>query len=143
MTTAQPSNYHTVTPYLLVSAIEPQIDFLKAALGAETSEAIKGSDDQLVHAEVRIGDSTVMIGRAQGEQAPLPCMLYVYVKDVDASYHKALAAGARSVKEPTDAFYGDRSAGVADLHDNQWWIASQVEKLDNQELQRRALESGA
>lgn len=139
----KPDKYHTVTPYLRVAAVEPQIAFLQASFDASTSEQIEGPDKHVVHAEVRIGDSVVMMGRAGEDQGSMPCMLYVYVEDVDQSYARALAAGATSVQEPRDAFYGDRNAGVEDLHGNHWWLASQVEEVAPDELQRRAREQGS
>ena len=78
---------------------------------------------------MRIGDSVVMLGDAHGEHKPLQMMLYVYVDDVDATYQRALAAGAASVQAPADQFYGDRSGGVKDPFGNLWWIATHIEDV--------------
>src|ERR1039458_7839000 len=115
-----PDGYHTVTPYLTVADAEAQIDFLKRAFGGE--ETFRHSDDKgkATHAEVRVGDSILMIGQARDQWVPKPAMFYLYVEDVDAVYQRALAAGAKSVQKPADQVYGDRSGGVEDSLGNQW-----------------------
>ena len=90
------------------------------------------------HAEVRIGDSMVMMGEASDAWKPMPSALYLYVADVDVAYRRALAAGGTSTMEPMDQFYGDRSGGVKDPAGNIWWIATRVENLSREELERRA-----
>ena len=89
---------------------------------------------------MRLGDSVVMIGQAREEWPARPAALYVYVEDTDAIYKRALAAGGRSVMEPRDTFYGDRNAGVEDPSGNQWWIATHVEDVPPEEMERRAKE---
>jgi uncharacterized glyoxalase superfamily protein PhnB len=121
-----PSGYHTVTPYLLVPDVEQQLDFLTAAFGAGVTTRHQAPDGRVNHAEVQIGDSRVMIGRAQAEWPAMPCMLYLYVDDPDVWYAKALGAGATSVREPRDEHYGDRSGGVKDAAGNQWWVARRL-----------------
>jgi uncharacterized glyoxalase superfamily protein PhnB len=91
-----------------------------------------------MHAEVTIGDSVIMMGEPMGEFKPMPCMIYVYVEDTDAVYKQALKAGATSVMEPADQFYGDRNAGVKDMAGNLWWIATHVEDVAPEELEKRA-----
>jgi PhnB protein len=105
---------------------------------AEEFERLAAPGGRIGHAEVRIGDSVVMMGDARGEHAPMQAMLYVYVDDVDATYQRALAAGAATVQPPTDQFYGDRSGGVKDAFGNMWWIATRIENLTPEELKRRA-----
>jgi PhnB protein len=134
-----PPGYRTVTPYLVVKDIEALITFLKDAFGAEESERVPGPDGVTRHAEVRIGDSVVMMGAAQEGYPPLPAALYLYVEDTDASYASALQAGAESLMEPADQFYGDRNAGVRDSQGITWWIATRVENLTAEELRKRAL----
>ena len=90
-----------------------------------------------------IGDSYVMMGRAQDEFPPLPCMLYIYVPDTDATFAQALTAGAKSMQEPQDMFYGDRNAIVADPTGNTWCIATHQETLTPEELAKRAEETCA
>lgn len=132
-----PEGYHTVTPYLVVPDAAGLIDFLKRAFGAQELERMAGPDGSVRHAAVRIGDSMVMLGGASGEWKPLPAMLYLYVEDTDGTYARALAAGATSVMEPADQFYGDRNAGVKDASGNLWWIATHQEDVPHEELVRR------
>jgi uncharacterized glyoxalase superfamily protein PhnB len=133
-----PEGYHTITPYLVVRNAGGLIDFLKQVFDAEETERMQRPDGSLMHAEVRIGDSVVMMSEATGENAPLPAMLHVYLEDTDAAYRRALAAGATSLREPADQFYGDRTAGVQDAFGNQWWMATHIEDVSPEEMQRRA-----
>ncbi len=87
---------------------------------------------------MKIGDSIIMMGEAAGQWKPLPSMLYVYVPDTDATYQRALQAGGRTLREPRDEFYGDRTAGVEDPCGNQWWIGTHIEDVAPEEMQRRA-----
>lgn len=121
-----PEGYHTVTPYLIVADIPRQIEFLQKAFGAEETGRSATPEGDVNHAEVRIGTSRVMMGRAQEKWPAMPAMLYLYVEDVDSLYHRALEAGGTSVRELTDEPYGDRVGGVQDSHGNQWWIATHV-----------------
>lgn len=91
-----------------------------------------------MHAEVKIGDSVIMMGEPMGDFKPMPGSIYLYVKDTDATYRKAIQAGAVSIMEPADQFYGDRSAGVKDPLGNFWWIATHIEDVPPEELARRA-----
>jgi uncharacterized glyoxalase superfamily protein PhnB len=133
-----PDGYHTVTPYLVVEGVDELIDFLKQAFDAVETERLPGPDGKVGHGEVRIGDSVVMMGEASGEWKPMPGMIYLYVNDTDATYKRALDAGATSVMEPADQFYGDRNAGVKDASGNMWWIATRKENVSPEELRRRA-----
>lgn len=119
-----PEGYHHVTPYLLVADVGEQLDFLLNALGAEEIMRQELDDGTVNHAEVKLGDSRVMMGRAQASYPPMPAMLYVYVDDVDVAFARAVKGGATAVREPQDEPYGDRAAGVADPAGNQWWLAS-------------------
>lgn len=98
-------------------------------------------DGTIQHAEVKIGDSIVMLAEACDPWKPRPSMLYLYVNDVDATYQRAIEAGATSLREPATHFYGDRSGGVEDPTGNHWWIATHVEDVSPEELQRRAAEA--
>lgn len=135
---AIPDGYHTITPYLMVQGAGQLIDFLKLAFDAQETERITAPDGAIAHAEVRIGDSIVMMSDAGGERVPMPSGLYLYVNDTDAVYKSALRAGATSIMAPADQFYGDRSAGVKDPVGNQWWIATHKEDVSPEELKRRA-----
>ncbi len=79
-----------------------------------------------------------MLGEASGQWKPRPSTLYLYVNDTDATYHRAIEAGATSLKEPVNEFYGDRAAGVQDPVGNFWWIATHIEDVSPEEMQRRA-----
>ena len=135
-----PEGYHTVTPYIVVDDVDRLLDFLNAAFDATEKERVPSQDGRTGHAEVTIGDSYVMMGRAQEGFPALPCSLYLYVADTDATYAQALAAGATSVQEPVDMFYGDRNAGVKDPAGNTWMIATHQENLTPEELAERAKE---
>lgn len=132
-----PDGYHSVTPYLMVNGVTELIDFLKAAFDAVETERLPGPDGKVGHAEVRIGDSVVMMGEG-GQYGPMPAAIYLYVNDVDACYTRALAAGATSLMEPADQFYGDRSGGVKDPFGNLWFVATRKEDVSPEELSRRA-----
>src|SRR3974390_2880876 len=103
-----PDGYHTVTPYLVLENASRAIEFLKRALGAEVTFMMKGDDGSVRHAEVKVGDSMLMLGQAGGEWKARPMTFYLYVPDCDAVYKQAIAAGAKSLHEPANQFYGDR-----------------------------------
>jgi uncharacterized glyoxalase superfamily protein PhnB len=135
----RPEGYHTATPYLVVPGVAKLIDFLKQAFGAEERERMAQPDGRIMHAEVKIGDSIIMMGEPTPEMMEqIPAMIYLYVPDADATYQKALRAGAKSVMEPADQFYGDRSGAVEDPSGNKWWIATRKEELSQEEIGRRA-----
>lgn len=133
-----PKGYHTITPYLVVQGAAQFIDFLKQAFGAEEILRMTQPDGTIMHAEVKIGDSGVMLGEAGGENKPMPAMLHLYVEDMDGAYRRALQAGATSLREPADQFYGDRIGGVRDSFGNQWWLATHIEDVSADELAKRA-----
>lgn len=133
----RPEGYHTVTPYLVVRDAEGLMKFVKQVFHAEEVERMEHADGRIRHAELRIGDSIIMLGEALDDSARMPAMLYLYLEDITPVYQRALAAGARSLREPTDEFYGDRSAAVEDRFGNQWWLATHIEDVPAEELQRR------
>lgn len=132
-----PDGYHTVTPYLIISGASKLISFLKQAFNANEIDRME-HDGAIIHAAVQIGDSRIMLSNSNEQWKPLPCMLHLYVNDVDKIYQEAIKAGAVSLREPTDEFYGDRTAGVSDFSDNQWWIATHKKDLSKEELARLA-----
>jgi uncharacterized glyoxalase superfamily protein PhnB len=133
-----PEGYHTVTPYLVVRDADKTIRFLEKAFGAEVAfEPLRRPDGKIVHVEVQIGDSRVMMADESKEHRAMPSILYVYVPNVDASYQLALAAGGKSNKEPQDQFYGDRTASVRDLSGNLWEIGTHQEDVSPAELKKR------
>jgi PhnB protein len=133
----KPHGYRAVSPYLVVENIPTVLAFLKTVFGAQEREQLRLPDGTVNHAMVTIDDSTIMLGAARGAQKPSTSTFYVYVKDTDAVYRAALAAGATPLVEPTDQFYGDRNAGVRGPDGNSWWIATHVEEVPHAELLRR------
>jgi PhnB protein len=133
-----PDGYHTVTPYLIVNGVPRLLDFLQQAFGATELTRAPRPDGSIMHAEVAIGDSRVMMGEPPPSSPSMPGCVHLYVVDTDALYHLALQAGATSLREPTDQFYGDRMAGVQDPLGNHWWIATHTEDVPPAELARRA-----
>ena len=120
------TSYRTVTPYLVVSNADDELAFLKAAFGGTEVLCHRNADNSVMHAEIKIGDSLVMLGQAGGPWTPHRAGLYLWVEDVDATYARALAAGATSESEPEDKPYGHRNAGVIDSNGITWWIGSPV-----------------
>ena len=134
---AVPEGYPAVAPYLIVEGAAQLIEFLKAVFGATESFRMLHPDGSIGHTEVRIRDSVIMLSEARAQWKAMPTMLHLYVEDVDAIYASALAAGATSVQEPKNQFYGDRSGGVRDMCGNLWFMASHVEDVSEAEIQRR------
>jgi uncharacterized glyoxalase superfamily protein PhnB len=124
----KPEGYTTVSPYLITSSAERVIAFVTRTFNASTQRRFDLPDGTIMHAELRIDDSVVMLGEAGGDWPPVPCHIHVYVPDVDATYQRALAAGGIPVQEPTQREGDpDRRGGVKDPGGNTWWIGMQVE----------------
>jgi PhnB protein len=132
-----PAGYSTVCPYLVAEDAKALAEFMKTVFGAEEKLVMAGPGGMIMHGEMRIGNSVVMFANSCEQATATNTMLHVYVDDVDACYKRALDAGASSEREPTDQFYGDRTAGVKDAHGNSWYIATQVEEVAPEELKRR------
>ena len=137
-----PEGYHTVTPYLAVEGAGRVLEFVKQAFGAEELFRMDTPDGKIGHAEVKIGDSVVMVADASTSDAGVAMagMIHLYVDDIDKTYARALEAGATSLREPADQFYGDRTGGVKDSAGNHWWIATHVEDVPPEEMATRAQE---
>lgn len=134
-----PEGFHSVTPYVTVKGAPKTIEFLKKAFGARLDhEPVKRPDGAIMHATLKIGDSMVMLAEESEQAKATPTTLYLYVPNADTVYETAIKAGGKSVMEPTDMFYGDRSGGVKDPAGNSWFIATHKEELNSQELQKRA-----
>jgi PhnB protein len=118
--------HRTVTPYLVVPDADAELAFLKAAFGATEVVCHRNPDGSVMHAELAIGDSLIMLGQAGGQWVPRTAALYLWVPDVDVTYARALASGATSESEPEDKPYGHRNAGVVDRNDVTWWIGAPV-----------------
>ncbi len=133
-----PDGYHAVTPYLMVQGVPKLVDFLKQAFGAaETGERVTLPDGSVMHTEVRIRDSVVMMGEANAQCPAMPTMLALYVEDCDSVYRRAVSAGAKSMSEPADQFWGDRGGAVTDPSGNTWWITTHKEDVAPAEMKRR------
>jgi uncharacterized glyoxalase superfamily protein PhnB len=110
----------------VVSDADAELAFLKAAFGGAEVNCQRTADHTVMHAEITIGDSLVMLGQAGGPWKPRTAALYLWVEDVDATYARALQAGATSESEPEDKPYGHRNAGVIDQNGVTWWIGAPV-----------------
>lgn len=133
----RPAGHPAVTPYLIVPDAEAALRFMESVLGAKDTEVTRDPGDRIRHASVRLDGSMIMVAEANAQWPAMSAMLFVYLPDVDAAYSKALAAGAQSLQEPRDAFYGDRSAGVKDANGIQWWLATHIEDVGPEEMERR------
>jgi len=133
----RPRDHNVVSPYLVVEGAARLLDFMKHTFGAQELHRMAMPDGTVRHAEARIGDTVIMLGEASTEAPVRPAMLHVYVPDADAVYRRALDAGARSLREPSDQFYGDRTGGVQDPFGNQWWMATHKEDVSAEEMARR------
>ena len=135
---AIPDGYHTVTPYLVVQDAEATMHFMKHVLGAtELLAPMRREDGSIMHSELLVGTSPVMLAASTPEWAPSPAMLYVYVADADEAYRKAMELGGISLMEPTNQPHGDRYGMVLDSQGNQWCMAQMLEKVSEEELRAR------
>jgi PhnB protein len=132
-----PDGYRTLTPFLNVKGLGKLIDFLKQAFGAEEIMRMPGPDGAVIHAEVNIGNSRVMLGEIMQSNTPSSSYFYLYVGDADAAYKRALGAGAKSVSEPSDQFWGDRMGTVTDPFGNTWSVATHQEDPTPEEMAKR------
>lgn len=119
-----PDRFTAVTPYLLVPDVDAQVDFMERALGAKLHYKMPMPDGKSGHAEMSINGAIIMMGCAGGPYPPMPCMVYVYVDNVDAVHAQAVAAGGKATQPVQDAFYGDRVGNIVDPHGNHWCIAT-------------------
>ncbi|MEX0778684.1 MAG: hypothetical protein WD491_01840 [Balneolales bacterium] len=122
----QPKEYNTVTPYLAIREAEKLIRLLEFIFDAERHKEMRDKNGVLIHAEIKIGDSILMIGDVQDKFEPFPAMLYIYCDEVDEIYRKALDSNAESIELPTDQDYGDRRCAFRDFAGNTWYVATQV-----------------
>jgi PhnB protein len=133
-----PEGYRAVTPWIISRDTAGLLDFVKEAFGAEEIARVPNEDGTIGHAEFRIDDSIVMAFDARGGWPDTPGFFRLYVEDGDVVYRRALEAGAVSVTEMTDLFFGDRVGRVRDPQGNVWWIQILVEKVDAEEMEKRA-----
>jgi len=145
--TAVPAGYHTVTPQLTLDNAAPAIDWYKRALGAEEGSRAVGPDQKIMHSELRIGDSRIMVNDAMmGGKGPKtlggsPASLWIYVDNADALFNRAVAAGAKPLDGPmgkvSDQFWGDRCGAFTDPQGYTWTIATHTEDLTPEEIRTR------
>jgi len=147
---AIPEGYHTVTPYLILNAAGEAITFYKRALGAEEDLRMEDPGDKVHHAEIKIGDSRIMLADEHPELQALspktvggsPVSIHLYVEDVDGAVERAVAAGAKLIRPVADQFYGDRVGGIEDPFGYRWFIATHKEDVSIEEIRRRAETQG-
>jgi PhnB protein len=148
-TQAVPEGYHTVTPQLTLDNCSQALEWYKKALGAEDVQVFAGPDGKVMHAEMRIGNSKIMLNDAMmGASGPKalggsPASLWIYVADCDALFNRAVAAGAQvlpGMGAMQDQFWGDRTGSVTDPHGYKWTIATHKEDLTPEEMQKRGAE---
>jgi PhnB protein len=143
-----PKGYHSVTPYLVMQGAAKALDFYKQAFGAVELFRMPGPDGHIGHAEIKIGDSPVMLADEMpqmGFRGPkaiggTPVSLMIYVENVDAVFPRAIAAGAKELRPVKDQFYGDRSGTLEDPFGHVWTISTHKEDLTPEEIGRRAAE---
>ena len=139
-----PDGYHTVTPYLIVKNAGSAIEFYKKAFNANETSRLPGPGGRLMHASLRIGDSTVMLVDEMPEHGALgpkslkgsPVAIHLYVEDADATAAQAVAAGARTIMPVTDMFWGDRYGAVVDPFGNKWSFGTHLKDLTPEEMQK-------
>jgi len=129
--------FHTITPYLVVQNAPRLIEFLSAAFSGELISRMNRPDGSVMHAEMRIGDSMLMMGEAVGEFGPMPTSIYLYVPDCDAVHQRALAAGGTALSPVRDMPSGERYGGVKDPCGNLWWVATHVADFSPEEQEKR------
>lgn len=140
-----PDGYHTLTPYMVVRGASEAIEFYIKAFGATEVMRMPMPDGNIAHAEIRIGDSVVMMSEENpmwGTKSPQTlggsaCSLMFYVDDVDAVFAQAIAAGATEKMAVTNHFYGDRSGSLVDPFGHEWMISTHVEDVPPEEMQKR------
>ena len=142
-----PEGYHSITPYLGIDKAAEAIEFYKKAFGATVVMRLDMPDGKVGHAELRIGDSPIMLASPCAEmplgtpgEHPASVGLHLYVADVDAQYKQAIAAGGTAISEPKDQFYGDRSGTVKDPFGHVWFLATHKEELTEDQIRQRAKE---
>lgn len=142
---AIPDGYHTLTPYLVCQGAADAIKFYEQAFGATETTRMPGPDGSVMHAELRIGTSMLMLGDENPERGALspktvggsPVSVFIYTEDVDALFARAVAAGAQGVAPPDDMFWGDRFAQVVDPFGHTWAMATHKEDVSPEEMGRR------
>lgn len=139
-----PDGFHTVTPTLIIKNTDKAIEFYEKAFGAEVILRMAGPNDSVMHAEIKIGDSIVMMGEewpGHHVQSPITIKgttgtLNIYVNDVDTAHKKAIEAGAKEIMPPADMFWGDRFSAIMDPFGHSWSLATHIKDLTPEECQK-------
>lgn len=134
--------YPGITPYLVTDDSQRLVEFITDGLGATEVLMMRQGDGTVAHAEFALNGGVVMLSQASAEYPAMPAMLHLYVANVDAAFARAVAAGGKALREPTDMPYGDRSGGLLDPCGNQWWLATQLEQLSVEEMDARMKAAG-
>jgi uncharacterized glyoxalase superfamily protein PhnB len=129
--------FHSITPYLLASGASRLVEFIGAAFGGEVIFRKERPDGSTMHAELRVGDSMLMLGEVSDPFGPMPASIYLYVPDCDTVYQRALSSGGISVFPLMTLPSGERYGGVKDPCGNVWWVATHVEDVTPEEEERR------
>lgn len=146
-----PEGYHSVTPYLSLQNASAAIEYYKKAFGAEETVRMEGPDGKIGHAELKIGDSFIMLAdefpgtesRSPKSLGGVSSSLMIYIEDVDSVFKRAIAAGGKQTRPVTDQFYGDRSGTLVDPFGHVWTVATHVEDVEPEEMGRRAAAEAA
>ena len=139
-----PEGFHSVSPTMVIKNAAEAIEFYQKAFGAELIMRLNGPHDSIMHAEIRIGNSMIMIGEEwPGHHVKSPTTLngttlslHIYVRDVDAAHKRAIAAGAKEIMAPADMFWGDRFSSVTDPYGHSWSLATHVKDMTEEECQK-------
>ena len=131
-----PEEFSTLSPHLMVDSIEEQIDFLKEIFDASILDEFRAKSGKIIHATLKVGETTIMIGLSRGDFPAITSMNYIFVDDADKIYRRALEFGATSVIAPEDQFFGHRQGAVKDSQGNIWWIAKFLRKVSPEELSK-------
>lgn len=146
-----PAGYHTATPYLVVNDANSAIDFYKKAFGAQEIMRMQAPGGKIGHAELKIGDSMIMLaderpggsGKSPKSLGGSSASIFLYLKDVDSTFKQAVAAGAKAEMQPQNQFWGDRFGQLVDPFGHLWGLATHIEDVAPQEMEKRAREAMA
>jgi PhnB protein len=146
-----PEGYYSLTPYLVCKGAEKAIAFYAKAFGAQETVRMPGPDGSIAHAEVKIGNSMLMLSDENKERGQLspeslggsPCSIMLYADDVDAVFQRALAAGAKAEMPPADMFWGDRMGNLVDPFGHKWAVATHTEDVSPEEMEKRMAAMGS
>lgn len=141
----KPDGYHTITPYLTVTGANEAIDFYKKAFGAQELYRMPGPNGKIMHAELKIGESMLMISEEMKEMgctSPTtlkgsPVSIFMYVENVDKAFEQAIKAGAKAEKQPENMFWGDKYGSFVDPYGHRWALATHVEDVSPEEMKKR------